>query len=210
MPLLTGLETTRRILHARPATRVLLLATHNYDAYAQHVIALGATGYLSEHASAEMLARAVRAAHNGNSFFSRDIAPDFQERQQPDVEGTAPSEHVAQLTSRETEVLRLVAEGRANKQTASELRISIKTVEKHRHNLGEKLGIHETAGLTRYAIATGIIQCTPLNRAQPGWNVLVGERIKACLQNENQDSLSETRANPGIQRAENHLMVKNP
>lgn len=72
-----------------------------------------------------------------------------------------PEEEIGQLTTREREVLQFIAEGKANKVTASELSISCKTVEKHRASLTEKLGIHGTAGLTHYAIAAGIVECNP-------------------------------------------------
>jgi DNA-binding NarL/FixJ family response regulator len=103
--------------------------------------------------------RAIREVHKGNTFFS----PSITRRQDrihpltPDRSG-ALKKKAAQLTSREMEVLQLIAEGKANKETASELGIGIKTVEKHREHVMQKLDIHDTAGLTRYAISAGIIE----------------------------------------------------
>jgi DNA-binding NarL/FixJ family response regulator len=158
MPLLNGLEATRRILQAHPTTRVLILSAHSDDAYVQQVMELGAAGYLIKQTSAQVLARAVREVFQGHAFFSPAIAERIREPGKSGDRSVLPKPHVAKLTSREAEVLQLVAEGKANKQVAAELQISIKTVEKHRQHLMEKLGIHDTAGLTRYAIAAGVIE----------------------------------------------------
>ena len=159
MPLLNGLEATRQILKALPVTRIIILSAHGDDAYVKRVIALGAAGYLLKQTSAHMLSKAVREVHKENSFFSPSIARRFPDRDQS-LAGRArlPVRKGVRLTSREMEVLQLIAEGKANKETAAELGISIKTVEKHRDHLMQKLNIHDTAGLTRYAISTGIIE----------------------------------------------------
>lgn len=160
MPLLNGLEATRQILKALPATRIVILSAHGDDAYVEQVIELGAAGYLIKQTSALVLSKAVREVHKGNTFFSPSIARVLRHRRQASPHGAAGRRKkiVANLTAREVEVLQLVAEGMANKQSAAELGISIKTVEKHRQSLMNKLDIHDTAGLTRYAIATGIIE----------------------------------------------------
>lgn len=159
MPLLNGLEATRQILKAAPATRVLMLSAHSDDAYVEQVIALGAAGYLIKQTAGHILPRAIREVARGNIYFSPAIAKRFaHHHHQPPVRPGALKKQIAQLTSREMEVLQLVAEGKANKETASELGIGIKTVEKHREHLMEKLDIHDTAGLTRYAISAGIIE----------------------------------------------------
>ena len=159
MPLLNGLEATRQILKAIPATKVLILSAHSDDAYVEQVIALGAAGYLIKQSSLQVLSRAIREAEKGNTFFSPAIARRLHnhDQQSPDRAGLLKKKGV-RLSSREAEVLQLIAEGKANKQIAAELGISIKTVEKHRQRLMEKLNIHDTAGLTRYAIAAGIIE----------------------------------------------------
>jgi len=159
MPLLNGLEATRQILRASPATRVLILSAHSDDAYVEQVIAFGAAGYLIKQTAANVLPKAIREVHKGNTFFSPAIAKGLAHRNQKslDCAGLLRKKNV-QLTSRELEVLQLIAEGNANKQTASELGIGLKTVEKHREHIMEKLDIHDTAGLTRYAISTGIIE----------------------------------------------------
>ena len=160
MPLLNGLEATRQILKAFPATRVLVLSAHNDDEYVEQAIKLGAAGYLIKQTSALVLAKAIREVVKSAAFFGPDISRRLRdgERMPPiGARGRRRKEAVG-LTSREVEILQLIAEGKANKQTAAELGISIKTVEKHRQQLMKKLDIHDTAGLTRYAIAAGIIE----------------------------------------------------
>jgi DNA-binding NarL/FixJ family response regulator len=161
MPLLNGIETTRQILKKTQGTKVLILSAHSDDNYVERVIELGASGYLIKQSACQVLATAIREVAKGNAYFSAIIA---QRRSQlakktalHGAKNVSNPKH-KDLTSRETEVLQLIAEGRANKQTADELGISIKTVEKHRQNLMDKLNIHDTAGLTRHAIATGIIE----------------------------------------------------
>lgn len=159
MPLLNGLEAARQILKTTPATRVLILSAHSDDAYVERVISLGAAGYLIKQTAANVLPKAIREVHKGNQFFSPSISKRLDRRNQksPDRQGRLKKKN-ASLTSREVEVLQLIAEGKANKETAAELGIGIKTVEKHREHLMTKLDIHDTAGLTRYAIAAGIIE----------------------------------------------------
>ena len=159
MPLLNGLEATRQILKNLPDTRVLVLSAHSDDAYVKSATESGAVGFLLKQASAHEVCRAIREVEKGHTFFSPSVARRFDRINPKTVDrlGVLKTKS-AQLTSRELEVLQLIAEGKANKETASELGIGIKTVEKHREHLMEKLDIHDTAGLTRYAISTGIIE----------------------------------------------------
>ena len=160
MPLLNGLEAARQILEAVPATRVLILSAHGDEEYVEQVIRIGAAGFLIKQTSALVLSKAIREVSQGRTFFSPSISRWLRDRQQESLDGPAGRgrKRAAGLTSREVEILQLIAEGKANKQAAAELGISIKTVEKHRQHLMKKLDIHDTAGLTRYAIAAGIIQ----------------------------------------------------
>lgn len=157
MPEMNGLEATRQILKAIPGARVLILSAHSDDAYVERATELGAVGFLFKQTSSHDLSKAIREVHKGNTFFSPSIARRMHD-QKSTVRGGALRKKVARLSSRELEVLQLIAEGKANKQIADELGISIKTVEKHRQNLMAKLNIHEISGLTRYAIAAGIIE----------------------------------------------------
>ena len=159
MPHLNGLEATRQILKAWPAAKVLMLSAHSDDAYVKNTTDSGAVGFLLKQTSAHDVCRAIREVHAGRTFFSPSIARHFNRLNPllPRQAGKLNSK-VALLTSREMEVLQLIAEGKANKETADELGIGIKTVEKHREHLMQKLDIHDTAGLTRYAINAGVIE----------------------------------------------------
>ena len=159
MPVLNGLEATKQILAANPAAKVVILSAHSDDVYVERMNAAGAAGFLEKQTSAEVLTKAIREVANGNTYFSPSIAKRLRDQQNMprDRDGLLKADG-ARLTSRESEVLQLVAEGLANKQVAAELGISIKTVEKHRQHLMDKLKIHDTAGLTRYAIAQGIVE----------------------------------------------------
>lgn len=159
MPLLNGLEATRQVLKAVPATKVLILSAHSDDAYVKEATDSGAVGFLLKQTSAHSVCQAIREVQKGNTFFSPSVAKRVHERDRRSSDrGGSAKAHDVHLSSRETEVLQLIAEGKANKETAAELGISIKTVEKHRENLMAKLNIHDTAGLTRYAIGAGIIE----------------------------------------------------
>ncbi|WP_397382592.1 response regulator [Prosthecobacter sp.] len=159
MPLLNGMEATRQILQAFPGTKVLILSAHSDDAYVAMVMAIGASGYLIKQTAAHVLPEAIRAVHHGKTYFSPIIAKRRNHQKQKDRDqGELPGKAVPTLSAREMEVLQLIAEGKANKETADELHISVKTVEKHRQSLMDKLNIHDTAGLTRYAISMGIIE----------------------------------------------------
>ena len=159
MPQLNGLEATRQVLKAVPATKVLILSAHSDDAYVKNATESGAVGFLLKQTSARDVCRAIREVQKGKTFFSPSIS-----RRQDRIHPLSPSraggfkKKAAHLTSREMEILQLIAEGKANKETASELGIGMKTVEKHREHLMQKLDIHDTAGLTRYAISAGIIE----------------------------------------------------
>jgi DNA-binding NarL/FixJ family response regulator len=159
MPQLNGLEATRQITHSVPSTKVLVLSSYSDDEYVQQLTEAGAAGYLIKQTAANELLKAIREAHRGNAYFSPSIAKRLRDQCRQAFSTGAPNRRRAdQLTAREAEVLQLIAEGRANKQIAAELSISIKTVEKHRQQVMNKLGIHDVAGLTRHAIAKGIIE----------------------------------------------------
>ena len=159
MPRLNGLEATRQVLKAVPATKVLMLSAHSDDAYVEDATASGAVGFLLKQTSSHVVCEAIREVQKGKMFFSPTVA-----RRRHQLEGKSldragkPLPRNVRLSSREMEVLQLIAEGKANKETAAELGISMKTVEKHREKLMSKLDIHDTAGLTRYAIGAGIIE----------------------------------------------------
>ena len=136
-----------------------MLSAHNDDAYVKTATDSGAVGYLLKQTSAQDVCRAIREVQKGNTFFGPSISKPLDQLNpmSHDRAGVLLRKS-SQLRSREMEVLQLVAEGNDNKETAVELGIGTKTVEKHRANLMEKLDIHNIAGLTRYAIGAGIIE----------------------------------------------------
>ncbi len=159
MPNLNGIEATRQILHSKPDTRIIMLSAHADEAYVEKAMALGAAGYLIKQSASDELSTAIRQVYNGKTYFSPDISNrHFYHQRKALAEGDLTNANAAKLTPREMEVLQLVAEGKTNKESAADLHISIKTVEKHRQKVMEKLNLHDTASLTRYAIATGVIE----------------------------------------------------
>ena len=159
MPVLNGLEATRKILKAVPSTRILILTAHNDDAYVKSATESGAVGFLLKQASARVLSKGIREVNKGHTFFGPFIAKLLPERERKSLDRAGrPKPRKARLTSREMEVFQLIAEGKANKQIAAELSIGMKTIERHREHLMEKLNIHSIAGLTRLAVAMGIIE----------------------------------------------------
>jgi DNA-binding NarL/FixJ family response regulator len=159
MPILNGLEATRQIMRMVPGTKVLVLSSYSDDEYIHQLTSAGAVGYLLKQSAAADLIKAVREARSGNTFFSPAISKRLLAQYRATYLSGAPlKKRNDLLTSREMEVLQLIAEGKPNKQIAAELCISIKTVEKHRQQVMNKLDIHDIAGLTRYAISRGIIE----------------------------------------------------
>jgi DNA-binding NarL/FixJ family response regulator len=159
MPGMNGLEATRQIVRNIPSSKVLVLTSYGDDDYVTQLLEAGASGYLVKQTAAADLLKAIREVHHGHAFFSPSIAKRLRQQESEALEGgQPPASRTGRLTSREAEVLQLVAEGFANKQIAAELAISIKTVEKHRQQAMNKLNIHDIAGLTRYAISKGWVE----------------------------------------------------
>ena len=158
MPGMNGLEATRQIVRNIPSTKVLVLTSYGDDDYVTQLMEAGATGYLVKQTAAADLLKAIRQVRKGTAFFSPTIAKRLQQQDHQVFVVGQPGRKAVNLTSREAEVLQLVAEGFANKQIAVELSISIKTVEKHRQQAMNKLNIHDVAGLTRYAISKGWVE----------------------------------------------------
>ncbi len=154
MPVLNGVEATRQILAANPAAKVIIVSAHSEEEYVERTSRAGVAGFIEKQAPIEMLIAAIRLVAEGKTFFSPAIA----KRLPKDSDKSQGQDGLLNLTSRQAEVLQLTAEGLCNKQVAAKLGISIKTVEKHRQQLMDKLNIHNIAGLTRYAIGAGVIE----------------------------------------------------
>jgi DNA-binding NarL/FixJ family response regulator len=149
-------------------TRIIMLTAYEDDLYIQHALEAGVDGYVTKHSAAETLAKAVREVATGDKAYSPNVKRRIPQYEKSDGGRKLLRRKSDTLTARETEVLQLIAEGNANKQTADKLGISIKTVEKHRQAVMNKLHIHDTAGLTRYAISAGMVETpahSPMARA---------------------------------------------
>jgi DNA-binding NarL/FixJ family response regulator len=157
MPLLNGVEATRRIRTASPTTEILILTMHESDDLVQQVIQAGARGYILKDDADRVLIAAVEAASQHKPYFSTRITTAV-----PDDSAASPFDTTkpmrARLTPREREILQLLAEGKSNKEVAGLLGISVNTAEAHRANIMLKLGVHSLAELVHYAIRNKIIK----------------------------------------------------
>jgi DNA-binding NarL/FixJ family response regulator len=166
MPQLNGIEATRQIINSLPRAKVIALSMHSDRRFMSEMLRAGASGYLLKDAASEELIQAIRTVVGGNVYLSpqiTDVVVDDYLRRLPDGGALAPAHgHGAArgaftaLTAREREVLQLMSEGKATKQIAMILHVSIKTVETHRRQLMEKLDLHSVAELTKYAIREGL------------------------------------------------------
>jgi DNA-binding NarL/FixJ family response regulator len=155
MPELNGVEATHRIRAEYEHVKVIALSTHTDQRYVQHMLEAGACGYVLKISAYDELLRAVRAAGLGKTYLSPEVAGPVVERStHPHAEGEVSA--YSTLGAREREVLQLVAEGKTSGETANEMHISIKTVETHRRNIIQKLRLHGTAELTKYAVREGL------------------------------------------------------
>jgi len=154
MPGMNGLAVTEVLRKEAPDMKVLILSVHSNKEYIFRVIQAGAHGYVSKEAPPEELLRAIESVHEGEPHFSEDIA---RAALNEFVNTGGKKEPFAQLTVREREVLVLIAEGQSNKEIADRLGIGVRTIETHRERIMRRLNIHSVAGLTKYAIANGLV-----------------------------------------------------
>lgn len=153
MPLLNGVFAAREIIKSNPRTKVVLLTQHTEDQMVLESLRAGVTGYVLKTRAANELVHALHAVCRGEMYLTQSIS-----RAVVQAFLTKDSLPVRPLSDRERQVLQLVAEGKTTKEVASLLGISVNTAESHRTNLMEKLDIHDTAGLVRYALRNGVIQ----------------------------------------------------
>ena len=154
MPGMNGLAVTEVFRKEHPDVKVLVLSVHNNRDYIFRIIQAGAHGFISKEAPPDELLRAIESVHSGEPFFSPEIAKAALNQL---VSSGGKKDPFAQLTSREREVLVLIAEGQSNKEIASRLGIGVRTIETHRERIMRRLDIHSVAGLTKFAIANGMI-----------------------------------------------------
>ena len=155
MPGMNGLEATARIVKEHPGTRVIMLSVNATEEYVLQSLRAGASGYLLKNITPAELETAIRAVARGERYLttavSRHVIDAYLERVGPEASS------LDRLTPRQREVLQLVAEGATTKEIGRKLGVSVKTAEMHRSQLMEALGIHDVAGLVRYAIRMGVI-----------------------------------------------------
>jgi DNA-binding NarL/FixJ family response regulator len=156
MPLLNGVEATRRIHASSPATEILILTMHESDDLVQQVVEAGARGYILKDEADRVLLEAVDALRQHKPYFSTRLSVLADDSPIPLAESSKPPR--TRLTPREREILQLLAEGKSNKEVASLLGISVNTAEAHRANIMLKLGLHSLAELVHYAIRNQIIK----------------------------------------------------
>jgi DNA-binding NarL/FixJ family response regulator len=157
MPVLNGLEATRQIKKRFPEIKVLVLTMHTTEEYIQQFLQAGASGYLIKKTAPKELVTAIHAVYRGDSYLSPAISNVIIEGYLHQAAATASEDSYEKLTDRERQVLQMITEGVSNREIAERLHLSIKTVNNHRMNLMDKLNIHNTAKLVKYAIRKGVI-----------------------------------------------------
>jgi two-component system response regulator NreC len=158
MPEMNGIEAARRILASNPKIGVLMLSMHHDESYVLRSLKAGARGYVLKDSPRDDVLAAIRAVAAGRSFVSRKVSAILQEDYVRQLESRGLEDSYDLLTDREREILQLLAEGRANKEVAGLLNISLTTVETHRGHILRKLSLHSTADLILYAVRKGIIR----------------------------------------------------
>jgi len=154
---LNGIETTRRILRENPQTKVIMLSMYADPQYFFESLRAGAVGYVLKDAAFNELLDAIRSVKSGRRYLSPPLTDLVMEDYVDRASGKKQSDNdLGKLSSREREILQLVAEGNSSSQVAALLSISMRTVDAHRFNIMQKLGIHSIAGLTKFAIANGL------------------------------------------------------
>jgi DNA-binding NarL/FixJ family response regulator len=157
MPRMNGLEATNEIKKRHPEIKVLILSMYDDDEYVQQIIQAGASGYVLKRVAADDLVKAIHEVYKGSSFLYPPIAAKLIEDYVRRVKGE-PQDQSEPLTSREREVLKLIAEGNTNQEIADALTVSRKTVESHRANIMRKLDLHDVTELVKYALRKGLIR----------------------------------------------------
>lgn len=158
MPELSGLDAVAGIRDGAPGARILVLSIHDHEEYVLQSVRAGAQGYLRKDSSPAELRGAIRAVHEGGSFFGPSAARSLTSALRGDGAGQKQRERLASLTTREREVLVEIAKGGSNKDIAARFGISVRTVESHRETLMKKLGLRGAAAVARFAIDTGLLR----------------------------------------------------
>ncbi len=157
MPNLNGIEATRQIVAKQPEVSVVILSMHSDESYVLRALKAGARAYLLKDSAETDLIRAVRAVRDGKSFFSPAVSKTLLDDYVRQLQQRGEEDSYELLTSREREILQMLAEGKSNKDVANELGVSLYTVETHRGHILQKLNLHTVPDLILYAVRKGII-----------------------------------------------------
>ncbi len=161
MPVLNGLEAARQIRKRIPHAKILVLSAFDNDEYVLQVVRSGANGYILKNTTADELYEAIRSVHAGRQYFSPSVShvllEEYLRNEGPAKENDTSAPHLSPLTTREREILQLIAEGESHTKVAEQLHISVRTVDTHCNNIMKKLDIHDRSGLVTYAIKNGIV-----------------------------------------------------
>lgn len=157
MPNLSGIEAAQRITSLLPQTAIVILSMHSDESYVLRALKAGAKGYLLKDSAEGDLMDAIRAVHQGKAFFSPEISNMLVEDYVRELRSRSAEDSYDLLTSREREILQMLAEGKSNKEIAAILNLSLYTVETHRRNLQDKLNLHSVAELILYAVRKRVI-----------------------------------------------------
>jgi DNA-binding NarL/FixJ family response regulator len=157
MPNMSGIEAAQRILALLPQAAIVILSMHSDESYVLRALKAGAKGYLLKDSAESDLIEAIKAVSEGKAFFSPEISKILVEDYVRDMRKRGAEDSYELLTSREREILHLLAEGKSNKDIATLLDLSLYTVETHRRNLQDKLNLHSLAELILYAVRKGVI-----------------------------------------------------
>lgn len=157
MPNLSGIEAAQRITSLLPQTAIVILSMHSDEGYVLRALKAGAKGYLLKDSAEGDLMDAIRAVHQGKAFFSPEISNMLVEDYVRELRSRSAEDSYDLLTSREREILQMLAEGKSNKEIAAILNLSLYTVETHRRNLQDKLNLHSVAELILYAVRKRVI-----------------------------------------------------
>jgi len=157
MPGMNGIQTTKILRRESPGVKILALSMHDEKEYVVEIIRAGARGYILKDSTPTELIQAIEAVNRGEAYFSPNVSKVLLNELNIDSQSYR-KKPADKLSPRETEVLRLIGEGFSNKEIADKLFLGLRTIETHRERIMKKLDIHNTAGLTRYAISKGIVR----------------------------------------------------
>jgi DNA-binding NarL/FixJ family response regulator len=157
MPVMNGLEATKKIKEKHPEIKVIILSMHNEGSLVKKLISCGADGYILKNSDREELISAIQKVNKGSKYFSHEVTLSLAELDSNASSDPGKDSFIHDLTEREIEILKLIAEGYSNKEIGEQLFISYRTVDTHRTNLMKKIGVNNIAGLIRYAIKRGFI-----------------------------------------------------